>query len=56
MDIITIILIVVSCTILGLGFAVVSKSRDKLNRFYFLNIITIIGWAVPRWMRSTSLR
>ena len=46
MDTITIILIVVSCTILGLGFAVISKSKDRLNRFYFLNIITIIGWAV----------
>lgn len=46
MDIITTILIVVSCVILGLGFVVVSKSKDKLNRFYFLNIITIVGWAV----------
>lgn len=46
MDIITIILIVVSASILGLGFSVVSKSNDKLNRFYFLNIITIIGWSV----------
>ena len=46
MDTITIILIVVSCSILGLGFAVVSKSKEKLNRLYFLNIITIIGWSV----------
>lgn len=46
MDVITIILIVVSCIILGLGFAVVLSSREKLNRFYFLNILTILGWAL----------
>lgn len=46
MDIITIILIVVSCSMLGLGFSVVLKSQEKLNKFYFLNILTIIGWSV----------
>lgn len=46
MDIITIILMVVSCTILGLGFSVIHQSRDKLNQFYFLNTLTIIGWVL----------
>lgn len=46
MDIITIILIVVTCIILGLGFSVVHTSKEKLNRLYFLNILTIIGWAI----------
>lgn len=46
MDIITIILIVVTCTILGLGFSVIHTSREKLNRLYFLNIVTIIAWAI----------
>jgi len=46
MDAITIILLVVTSIILGLGFAVILDSRDELNRLYFLNILTIIGWAV----------
>ncbi len=46
MDIITITLIIVTCIILALGFAVVHNSKEKLNRFYFLNIITIIGWSI----------
>ena len=46
MDVITLVLIIVACTILGLGFAVVLNSREKLNRLYFLNTITILGWAV----------
>lgn len=44
MDIITTILIVVTCSILGLGVAVVSNSRNKLNELYFVNIVTIVGW------------
>lgn len=46
MDYITVTLLVVTAIILGLGFAVISDSREKLNRLYFLNILTIIGWAV----------
>ncbi len=46
MDIITTILIVVTCTILGLGFSVIHTSREKLNRLYFVNILTIIGWGI----------
>lgn len=46
MDIITISLIVVVCAILGLGFAVIHNSREKLNRLYSLNILTIIGWGL----------
>src|SRR6185369_7767264 len=46
MDTITISLIVVICAILGLGFVVISNSREKLNRLYSLNILTIIGWGI----------
>ncbi|MEI8328183.1 MAG: ATP-binding protein [Candidatus Taylorbacteria bacterium] len=46
MDIITIVLVIATCTILGLGVAVVLNSKEKLNQLYFLNIMTILGWAV----------
>lgn len=46
MDIITIVLIVVSACILSLGISVVAKSRDNLNKFYFFNILTILGWSL----------
>jgi signal transduction histidine kinase len=46
MDIITISLIVVVCVILGLGFVVISDSREKLNRLYSLNILSIICWGL----------
>lgn len=46
MNAITLTLIIVTCVILGLGFAVVLNSRDRLNGLYFLNILTIIGWSV----------
>ncbi len=46
MDAVTITLIIVTFIVLGLGFAVILNSREKLNRLYFLNILTIIGWAV----------
>lgn len=46
MDTITITLIVVACTILSLGFAVIHTSRERLNQLYFRNILTIIGWVI----------
>lgn len=46
MDIITISLIVVICAILALGFVVIKNSREKLNRIYSINILTIIGWGL----------
>jgi signal transduction histidine kinase len=46
MDVITIVLIIVTCVILSLGVVVISNSREKLNRLYFLNILTIVGWAL----------
>lgn len=46
MDPITISLVVVTCIILGIGFVVISDSREKLNRLYFVNIVSIIGWAL----------
>ena len=54
MDIITIILIVVSFTILGLGFSVVHTSKEKINRLYFINIITIICWSISMIYYRTS--
>ena len=46
MDIITICLIVVIFVILGLGYIVINDSKEKLNRLYSINILTIIGWAL----------
>lgn len=46
MDIITVILIVVIFSILALGVAVVHQSREKINRLYFFNIVSIIGWGI----------
>ncbi len=37
---------IVSASILSLGVSVVAKSREDLNRYYFFNIITILGWAI----------
>lgn len=46
MDIITAILVVVTCILLGLGVSVVHSNREKINRLYFINILTLIGWAI----------
>ena len=40
------VLIIVSACILSLGISVVAKSRDNLNKFYFINILTILGWSL----------
>lgn len=47
MDLITITLIVVSCSILALGCAVLYGNRTaSLSRLYFYNILTIVAWSV----------
>jgi signal transduction histidine kinase len=54
MDVITIILIVVACSILGLGFAVAHNNKERLNHFYFLNTLTIVTWAVTMTLYRLS--
>ncbi len=46
MDLITISLIVVMFAILALGTTVIKNSKERLNKAYSLNILTIIGWGL----------
>lgn len=46
MDAINISLIVVMCAIFSLGFIVLYSGREKINRLYSINILTILFWGV----------
>ena len=54
MDVINISLIVVMCAVFSLGFVVLYSGREKINRLYSINILTIILWGVSMICYRTS--
>lgn len=54
MDVINISLIVVMCAVFSLGFVVLYSGREKINRLYSINILTILFWGVSMICYRTS--